>query len=74
MLAGVLTVCVSVFLAPLLCIQEVSGETGDGDPGPRGKPRLQGGSVFSCGPCWACWKEPCMQTVGGGVGAEQKRC
>lgn len=29
MLAGVLTVCVSVFLAPLLCIQEVSGETGE---------------------------------------------
>lgn len=67
-LLGVLTVCVSVFLAPLLCIQEVSGEPGDGDPGPRGKPRLQGGSVFSCGPCWACWKEPCMQTVGGGGG------
>lgn len=51
-LGGVFNVCVSVFLALLLCIQEVSGRLGKVSWSQR-KVSAPGGSVIPSGPCWA---------------------
>lgn len=51
-LAGVLTVCVSVFVAPLLCIQEVSRRPGV-ESGIPEESLGSRGPVLPSGPCWA---------------------
>lgn len=51
MLSKILTVCVSVFVAPLLCIQEVSGSAGLESRIPEESLGFRG-PVLPSGPCW----------------------
>lgn len=76
-LGGVLTVCVTVFVAPLLCMQEVSGRLGMQSRIPEESLGSRG-PVLPSSPCWAAGgarHEDSRVGGGGGIGAnEQKRC
>lgn len=69
--------CVTVFVAPLLCIQEVSGRLGMQSRIPEESLGSRG-PVLPSSPCWAAGgarHEDSRMGGGGGMGAnEQKRC
>lgn len=73
MFGGVLTVCVSVFVAPLWCTQEVSGSSGL-EPQIPEESLGSRGPVLPSGPCWAAGEarhgDSRMGRGGGGGGGQ----